>query len=292
MKTPALFIWILGKLLPRAMRDDYAEDVKERLQTPYFLRESAAGAFSAWRVQAIGAFNKVTFVAQIAAIVYCFAASSLPLPLLIVLGAILSALTLRDAYTHPFRGSVLDVPNETPRGESPLYVDFAGDAATAAVFLLASHTLMLQVLPTLAMPSDFLFRGAVICLPLLATLRMILRPSPHSGRSFERSNLSAEQMYRRTQWLNVLWAVAACATIATNADAVAAPLPARGFLVTFVPIATIGLWFRLQQNAFVISRICRLAGAFLSLDDATVSRGTLAVAQRARRRAGLLPARI
>lgn len=247
---PRFLDWAVEKILPRAIRHDTIGDLRETYRSlAQFMPHSAVMVAGGYRIQAISAFNGLAFVAEIAAIIYCFAAASLPLPLLIVLGAILSALTLRDAYTHPACGSMADSSSEPIEEPPPLYLDTAGDAATAAVFLLASQTLMLQISPSLAMPRDFLVRGALVCLPLLATLRMILRPSPNNGMSFEGPNWTAAQMYKRTQRLNILWAAASCATISTNGDALAVPVPGRDFLITFIPIATIGLWFRLQQNA-------------------------------------------
>src|SRR2546430_15155219 len=119
-----------------------------------------------------------------AAGLFCFAAAwPLPVSLAIVLGSMLGALTLRDAYTHPHNSSCLDS---------------AAGAAAAGASLFVTEALMLTISPKLAVPDTVLFRGAFSCLPLLFALRMVLlRPNPKNP--FEGSNLSAEAIYKRVR---------------------------------------------------------------------------------------------
>ena len=250
---------IVGKILPRAVRRDYKGALNERYQSvSQFVPESAATVAAGYRIQAVGAFNKTAFVAEIGAVVFCFAAASLSLPLFIVLGAILGALILRDAYTHPAQGSAVEPPaddgaaadaEQEQRPGPQYYLDSAGDAATAAVFLLASQALMLKVSPSLAVPSSVLFRGAFVCLPLLSTLRMVLRPRPDKRMPFEGSNMSAEAIYKRTLRLNILWMTACYGTIVTNPRAMPASIPGHDFLLVSIPLVTFFMWIRLQQDA-------------------------------------------
>jgi len=149
-----------------------------------FVPESAATVAAGYAIQAVDAFNKTAFVVEIGIVIFCFAAASLPLPLFIVLGAVLGALTLRDAYTHPHRGS--DV-REKQRPGSQYYVDMAGDAVTAAVFLFASQALMLEVSPSLAVPGRAFFARRF-------GLPSVVIDLPHAFAAPARSNDPVERL--------------------------------------------------------------------------------------------------
>jgi len=245
---PRFLRFVVEKILPRALRGDYAGALNERYKSVWkFVPDSAATVANGYRIQAIGAFNKTAFVAEIGAVVFCFAAASLSLPLLIVLGAVLAALTLRDAYRHPHRGSAVK-PAADAAPVSQYYLDSAGDAATAAVFLLLSQALMLQVSPPLAVPGTVLFRGALVCLPLLSILRMVLRARPQKPMPFEGSKMSARAIYKMTWRLNILWTTACLGTILTNPRVIPAFIPGHDFLVGFIPTVTFGMWIRLQYD--------------------------------------------
>ena len=257
-QSPRFLRFIVEKILPRALQQDYARGLNERHTSFWkFVPESAATVAAGYAIQAVDAFNKTAFVVEIGIVIFCFAAASLPLPLFIVLGAVLGALTLRDAYTHPHRGS--DV-REKQRPGSQYYVDMAGDAVTAAVFLFASQALMLEVSPSLAVPGRAFLRGALVCLPLLSICRMLLRPRPDPTTRSKGSNMSAEAIYKMTWRLNILWMTACFFTLLASPDAIPALIPGRDFLIGFIPPVTFGLWIRLPYD--VLSHGDRIEGTF------------------------------
>ena len=257
---PRFLRFLVEKILPRALQRDYPGALNESYRSwPQFVPESLAVIANGYRIQAIGAFNKTAFVAEIGALVFCFAAASLALPLWIVVGTVLAALTLRDAYTHSGQGSARVLPEDfTGAGDegqkrgpaAQYYLDSAGDAATAAVFLLASQALMWTVSPSLALPGTPLFHGAFVCLPLLAALRMVLRPMSGGKAPFKGSNMSAAEIHKMTWRLNFLWMTACFGTIVTNPGAMPASIPGHDLLLVFIPMATFIMWVRLQQDAF------------------------------------------
>ena len=90
---------IIERILPRGVREEYL-DALDGSRGP-LLRlalESAAAIADGYGVQAVAAFNKYAVLAQTGLVVFCLGlSSSLPYALLIGLGAILIALSLRDA---------------------------------------------------------------------------------------------------------------------------------------------------------------------------------------------------
>ena len=253
-QAPRLLRISVEKMLPRALRKDYMAYLDETYQSVWqFVPESVSAVVSSYRIQAVAAFNKRAHLAEIAAGGFCFAAAGVSLPLFIVLGAILSALTLRDAYTHRGQVSAIDAPaapgKKRPSAAAQYYVDSSGDAATAALFLLTSQTLMLKISSSLAAQPTVLSRGAFIFFPLLATLRMVLRPRPDAPSPFDGSNMSAERIYKITRHLNAIWWTVCIAIILTNPDAVAT----SGWLAVLIPVVTLvtpAMWLRLQQDTF------------------------------------------
>src|SRR5438270_683811 len=71
--------------------------------------------------------------------------------------------------------------------------------------LLVAETLALKVSPSLAFPSPVLYRGAMVLLPLIATLRMVWRSRPDPEAPFAGSKMTTEQLYKRVWRLNILW---------------------------------------------------------------------------------------
>jgi hypothetical protein len=256
---------MVAPILPRGVRKDNLDDLDEYKGSglPLVL-QSASSVIGGYRIQAVEAFNKYAFLAETGLIVFCFAASSLPHRLVIALVAVLSALTLRDAYTHD-------------NGRSPVsqyYLDSAGDAITAFLFLVAAETLALKVSPSLAFPAPVLYRGAIICLPLISTLRMVLRVKPDPQEPFPGSRMSAEELYRRTWRLNILWLGPFLGVMAENVSDYPSVLDRfRGS----VPLLTFLLWIAVQRDP--LSRRSKLVTLFTNLRKQMLGRKKETLAQ-------------
>src|SRR5438105_1285417 len=88
---------IAEKTLPRGVRKGRMGALDEKgARTLRLVVEWAALVAGSYRIQAIAAFNKYAFLAETGLIIICFSGASWPGPLLVALGAILIALTLRD----------------------------------------------------------------------------------------------------------------------------------------------------------------------------------------------------
>jgi hypothetical protein len=144
--------------------------------------------------------GKYFFAAQTVLVIFCYGATAKPPALFFVLAAVLSALVFRDLYTHRSLGA--------PEKELPPNYEYcvlsAGDAVATLVFTLASQTLALKYSPNLALSNDALYYGAVVCLPLTAILRLVLRLKPNPGPS-NGSARSARHIFIRTWVFNALW---------------------------------------------------------------------------------------
>ena len=237
---------ILEKILPRGIRKEMLDALDEkRGPLPKRLREAAVVLVNAYRVQAVAAFNKYAFLAESGLVVFTFAAASWPAPLrwplLLGLAAILCGLTIRDAYTH------LDPSYGKMPPMLQYYLDSAGDAAAAGVFLFAAETLTLQVSPALAFPGSVLYRGAAVCLPLISTLRLVLRPKPDPEAPLGQQGEPAIALLKRTWRLNLLWMMAFYGLILQNVSD--DPNSKLDMLRGYVPVMTIAIWVVVQRNA-------------------------------------------
>jgi hypothetical protein len=117
----------------------------------------------------------------------------------------------------------------------------------AGVFMLASQALTLLVSPSAALPAAILYRGALVCLPLTAVLRMAFRPKPNpSNNGFEAPGATAEEIYRRAWRLNVLWRITFSGLILLNVSDKPNSLPdaIRGNLI--VPFV---IWHAVQKDS-------------------------------------------
>jgi len=225
---------IVEKALPRGLRQQYKDELDEYCPSlSQFVPDSAVNIAGGYWIQAIAAFNKTLALAQTGAVMFSFAAAGFPLRFCIIFGSIFGALTLRDAYTHPGNGS---------------YLDSAADALAAGVSLFLSEALMLTISPSLAVPDSVLYRGAFVCLPLLFTLRMVLR-QPDPRNPFERSRMTAKAIYNKVWWLNIVWMAAVIGTILIGAPLMPAWFPE--FFRGSVPVLTFKIWVVLQRNSLV-----------------------------------------
>jgi hypothetical protein len=247
-QMPRILMTFIAVLLPRGVRAAYLADFPEYYRSlPQFLPEAAAGIAGSYVAQAAAAFDKIVLAAQLAVTVFCFAAGS-PMPGFgIVIGAILVALTLRDAYTHPWEGAMRKAWART--AAPPHVLDCLADSAIAGLFLMAAHALTSRITPSAAMPTTRLYHGAIICLPALATLRMLMRPKPWGKIPFRRSAMTPEKVYWASWRLTILWLAAVCFVIETNPNVIPSFVPYRDFVHGALPLTTFAIWRRVQRDA-------------------------------------------
>ena len=229
---------ILRRILPRGIQEEYLDAFEElTLSMPWVIGEGAALLVGGYWNQAVAAFNRYGSAAQILLTVFCFSVVARPPALLYGAGAILCAVTLRDAFTH----------QDAPSSESRYYMGLAGDAAVAGAFLLLAETLAVLFAPSLAFPAPVLYHGAVVCLPLQPLLRMVLRPRPDPGPVFDVSTMSAREVYKKTCRLSILWLGTFNGLFALNVSD--KPNSIQDRLIGAVPMFTLLLWHLLQRNA-------------------------------------------
>ena len=244
---------IVENVLPRGLRQQYMDESAEYCSSlSQFVPDSAVNIAGGYWIQAIAAFNKTLALAQTGAVMFSFAAAGFPLRFCIIFGSIFGALTLRDAYTHPHNGS---------------YLDSAADALAAGVSLFLSEALMLTISPSLAVPDRVLYRGAFVCVPLLFTLRMVLRQRDPKN-PFEGSKMTAKAMYNKVWWLNIVWMAAVIGTILIGTPLMPAWFPE--FLRGSVPVLTFKIWLVLQRNSLV--RHDKIQKLFEDQEKKTISR--------------------
>jgi hypothetical protein len=239
---------VIGVLLPRGVRSAYLADIGEYYRSlRQFLPESIVTIACSYFAQARAAFDKVAYTAHIFAAAFCFAASGVPLGLSVAIGAVLAALVLRDAYTHPFEGETKKAWEKPPA--PPFVLDCLTDAAIAGLFLMAAHAALYRVSPSMAMPTKTLFHGALIYLPTMATLRMLMRPKPWGKIPFRRSTMTPEAIYWATWRLTILWFAAIAFTVWTSPIAIPKWVPFNDTLHGLLPPLTFAVWRRVQRDA-------------------------------------------
>src|SRR5262249_3188155 len=126
-----------------------------------------------------------------------------------------------------------------------------GDSVTAMVVVLLSEAFAVLFSPGVAMPPGLLFRGIVLALPVLSAMRMILRPRAEWPTPFRDSDLSADQIYKETWWLNVLFIANVVGIVMTNPHSLPEWVPEHDFLRNFFPFHVFIVWFRIQQNPLI-----------------------------------------
>jgi hypothetical protein len=188
---------------------------------------------------AAAAFNRWGVLLQVILVIFCLGGSALPWQLSILLGADLIALTLRDAWTHH------DVfSNGRPRAW--YYLDSVTDVIVVLVFVMASQAVASAASSRLALPPGNLFRGAVVCLPLMAILRAVFRRKPEAWYSLaQETNITSGRIFWRTWRLNLLWLVSFYGLVAQNVTDKPDYLPdnIRGLVM-----ALLGIWFVVQTD--------------------------------------------
>jgi hypothetical protein len=205
-------------------------------------------------------FNRYASFAQAVVVVVSFAFAP-PQAGLYVLGAMLIALSFRDAFTH----------HDQALPETRYYLDSAGDAAAAGLFVIASQGLAVVALPSMALPAQVMYRGLLVSMPLIATLRMVLRPRPapvDPDRSPQQSGIPARKIYRKTRWLNFLWLLTVYGVVVQNVTDKHGYFP--DFLRGALPIASLFAW-----KASQVDDLCRrdnLVTLFTSIKAKTLRR--------------------
>jgi hypothetical protein len=87
----------------------------------------------------------------------------------------------------------------------------------AGVFVLASRALAGWASPSLALAFAVLYRGSLVCLPLMIILQMALLPKPDMPHAaYVGSNMTGEQIFWRTWRLSVLWLLTFLGLVAQN----------------------------------------------------------------------------
>jgi len=226
---------IVEKVLPPGNRGDRLDGMEEQQKRGSLTARKTASAVAwAYWEHAVAAFNRWGVVLHVILVTFCFGESALPWQLSITLASVLIALTLRDAWTYRHVRT---------------YWDSVTDGIVAGVFMLAGRTLAGWTSPPLALPMSDLYRGSLVCLPLMVILRMALRPKPDMPHeAYAGSNTTAEQIFWRTWRLSVLWLFTFAGLVAQNvSDKPHNPVDwIRGYtLVLF------GLWFAVQAGSFI-----------------------------------------
>ena len=247
-RMPRVLSVAIGRILPRALRDGYMNDLNAKYTSvSQVLPESLDAVAAGYRIQMASSFDQISFLAQVGTMVFFFAALSLSLPLLIVLGTMLFTLTIRDAYTWWRQGSAIEAAK--PPSTAQYYRDSAADIVVTAVSVLLVQAFIVGVLPPVAISPAALLRVGAVCLPVLAVLRIRLRrrlePAPP-----EESNMSADRLWKIASCLNTVWLLAVIVTIATNPNAI--PGSHSGDYQWLVMLTMLALtpWLCLQQDIF------------------------------------------
>jgi len=230
--------WITGKVLPRGIWKQIVEILDDyRGPAAGHVVESAAYVGTSYWTQATAAFNKYEKFAEATLVLVCFATWSLPWATGAALAAVLFALVWRDAYTW---GSTFDTL-------TLYYWNSAMDAAVAMIFLYYSQKLAETVAPSLVLPAAVLNHGALVCIPLIATMRMALRPKPDPSMKFFSNGTSGEKLFYVAWFLNALWLVSVYGVVLQNTTNIPNYWPDK--LRGFLPLGLFAIWFALQRDS-------------------------------------------
>jgi hypothetical protein len=262
MKTENALNSILYKVLPHGVRDTFLRDLKEIEGTPLQKAvESAAFIPVAYRAQAIEAFNKWASIGAGLLVVFCFGGAAGPSAAALLVGLVLFGLVARDGYLH----------RKKLRKDSPPMVqygvDSVGDAATAGLFTLVAQILMKEFTPPSALPFELLWRGSVICLPMIFVLKMMFRAKPDPNKPFHGEEVDPEKIYRKVWSLTILWWATFVGVCFANVTDIPNYWP--DFLRTFIPTVSFGVWIAIQKDS--LGRFNKIRSLFTDVEK--VERG-------------------
>jgi hypothetical protein len=236
----------LKTILPRDTRNQRLNQLNRyRGDSVGLAKQSIYAVAAEYRHHTIQSFNKYLVAAELGVVIFCYAAFTGPTALFAIIASILIALAFRNAYTHYDLGRLQKEP--LPRAQ--YCVDSAGDSVTLMVVLLATQTLALKYSPSLALPWPELVRGTTICVPVIAFMRMVLRPMPEPEPERKFSRRCAIYIYIRSCMFNILWMLAFYGLLAQ--DVTDDPNSKMDWLRGAVPLLTFGFLIIFGRNGLI-----------------------------------------
>lgn len=236
---------ILQSVLPAEHREDHLNGLDEEQQRhPVTTLHGAASVAStvlwAYWTPIAAAFSRWGTLLTVVLVVVSYAKTDLMWQLAWPLGAVLAALSLRDARTRH------DVRNN-PKRQLDYYGASIGDAVLSLLFTAAGQGLAKLVSPWTALPAEILYRGVVVCVPLMFVLRMVLRPKPEFSAELADPEATAEDIYKRIRRLDTAWLLMYVLLIAQNVSDKHnySPDTLRGLTIVLFAI-----WRSLQADPF------------------------------------------
>lgn len=226
-----LIHFTLPALVPRRRRAEVVGDFRESVTSA---REAVKEAADTLPI-IIGQEIQTTFkwqltLAQCCVLYLAFAGASPTLPpisIIPVLGAALTALVVRDAYSNPEAGS----PREA-----------VTDGLVTATFILGLQLFLAQIAPAWTLAIGVLIHGILVGLILMASLRSLFWENRRKSARSE--NASTTGTYQWTWKMYSMWIVACLADILTRPGKV----DLREFGAMMMPLVAIWLvrWMRKQ----------------------------------------------
>jgi hypothetical protein len=211
-----------------------------------WVRQVPSTIIGAYRNQAVLAFDALPLALAAAGTAYCFVLAAPGLSAGVALGSVMGTLILRSAFTHPI-GRDGKLHPSSPWQNS---MDSFTDAMLAVLNLLFCQGVLQLISRDTTVSLTALKHGIAIFVPGMYLLRLNLRPRPSPGIPFRGSNLTSDQIYKRTRWLNVLWLVTCQWTVVANPHSLPDWLPQWNLIRNVFPMQIFMVWFRIQQNAF------------------------------------------
>jgi len=230
---------LLQTLLPYGIRARMLKSLA-KLDAQGFerLRQMAGALAGGYWVQASAAFNRWGHLLYTAVTVFCFAFSGAPKATAWSLAVVLVALTVRSAFTH---GQARDAASCALRTGT--------DVAVTMLSLVTAHILLKTADPHSAMQNSNFWRGAVVCIPVIAMLRMAFAVKPDmKARTFGDVGISPRRFYLRIKMLNFLWHFTFLGVAACNVTDI--PHYWLDFARGFVPIMIFRALWWIQKEPF------------------------------------------
>jgi hypothetical protein len=238
-QTVPLFI---PKLLPAGASPKYARALSQKQGSlPAVAWHALTVVLSAYFRHAVQAANQYATAGTILLVVLCFGTSSMKWGSAALLASAVIGVVWRDAHMYKAK---------PPEGVPPLLHYAAvsgGDSATVAFLSLLSNAMLLGLSPSSALRLPELWRGGVICLPLLYTLRLYfnLKPDPEKPSAGSKSLTDLERLYRRVWWLGAMWMVSFMGVVACSVTDIPNYWPDR---LKGLSVVIFGIWWAVQKD--------------------------------------------